>query len=280
MKMEMERIKLNWKASDGQSIYGVHWKIDQPKAVLCLVHGLGEHVERYDTMATYYASHGITTIGLDLRGHGQTGGKKGYIFSLDRVLKDLDLVRQQATSDFPGIPAFFYGHSMGGNIVLNYVLQKKPTITGAIISGPWIYSAVEPSGFFLSIIKLLSNVIPTFSSSNNLDVQSLSRDQAVIDAYKADPLVHDQIAVKTAAEMVSGAQYLRGYNGTPSVPILVMHGTKDTATDPNYSEAFVKRINQPHVSYKPWVDFFHEIHNEPAQKEVFNYAIEWINRHL
>ena len=165
---------------------------------------------------------------------------------------------------------------MGGNLALNYILRRKPKIAGLICTGPWIYSAVEPSGLFLRIINGLSSVIPKFTSSNNLDVQSLSRDQNVVDAYIADPLVHDRIAVKTASEMVGAASYLRAYQGNPELPILIMHATLDKATDPSSSEAFVGRVNQSHVSYKPWEGFFHEIHNEPEQQVVFDFALDWI----
>ena len=106
-KNSMENATFNWQTEEGQTIFGKHWKVDGPRAVICLVHGLGEHIGRYDHMAAYYGNQNISMLGIDLPGHGQSAGKRGYFTSLDLVLNQLDQLLQKAQTEYPSTPILF-----------------------------------------------------------------------------------------------------------------------------------------------------------------------------
>ena len=124
---------------DGQKLFGREWLPDQaPLGVVCLVHGLGEHTGRYTHLANALTAEGYALAGYDLRGHGRSEGKRGHASSYEALLDDIELLLKAVNEQFSGSPTFLYGHSLGGNLVLNYVLRRKPGLTGVIVDSQGI----------------------------------------------------------------------------------------------------------------------------------------------
>ena len=115
-----------------------------PKAAIMLVHGHGEHVARYDHVAAALTEKGYAMLGFDLRGHGKSGGPRGHTPSYDALMDDIASFSQQTDQRYAGLPRFLYGHSLGGNLVLNYALRRKPDLHGVIATGPWLKLAFDP----------------------------------------------------------------------------------------------------------------------------------------
>src|SRR5690606_8476764 len=133
-------------------------------------------------------------FGFDHRGHGRSAGAKGHPPSLSHLISDISTAIDNAEKEFPALPVFLYGHSMGGNLVLNYLIKNKPSIAGAVVTGPWIKLAFEPPAIKVTVGKLLRKWIPGFTQGTELKPEDISRDPAVVYAYKNDPLVHDRIS--------------------------------------------------------------------------------------
>lgn len=275
----MQAESFSWSTADGLEIYGVNWSHPQPRAVVGVIHGLGEHVHRYEHLADYLHRHGIATIGYDRRGHGRSGGKKGHTISYDAFLDEVASLLVEAEKRYPQLPVFLYGHSMGGNLLLNYVLRRHPNIQGAIVSAPHIRLAFEPSAVMVGLGKMMRGIYPGFTQPNGLSVDQLSRDQAVVDAYIADPLVHDRLTAITGMSMLDSGVYLDQYKGNFPVPLLLMHGEADGITSAPASKEFAERVSGD-IELKIWDGLFHEIHNEPEQDQVFNLAVSWMERQL
>ncbi len=261
----------------GISIHFRHWPLQGAKAVVCLVHGLGEHIGRYDHVAKYLSAHGIASVGFDHQGHGRTVGKRGHTLGLESMLDDVDNLLEMAGMEYPEIPVFLYGHSMGGNVVLNYVLRRNPAITGLIATGPWIRLPKQPSKVLVVFAQAMNLVWHNLTQNNGLDVNGLSNDPAVIEAYLNDPLVHNRISVRTGYELLGGAKFLDVFTGTMPCPTLLMHGGDDPLTSPAGTEDFAKR-NPENVTWKKWHGLKHEIHNEPQQGEVLAFLVNWMKR--
>src|SRR5512136_1991277 len=127
----MKITEWTWKSFDGLDMYGRAWAPDgAPKAAILLVHGLGEHVGRYDHVAAALTEKGYAMHGSDLRGHGRSGGPRGHTPSYDALLEDMTGFLSQIEGRCDGLPRFLYAHSLGGNLALNYVLRHKPDLTG------------------------------------------------------------------------------------------------------------------------------------------------------
>lgn len=260
-------------AKDGIQIHFKHWKINEPKKILCIVHGLGEHSGRYHHIAESLAQADITTFALDLRGHGLSKGKKGHAQSLEILLSDIEELMKCARVKYNDIPMFVMGHSMGGNLVASLVTQK-PTkeISGFILSAPWIRLAFEPPKWKIKLGQLISGLIPSLTQPNGLDSSYLSKDPDEVKAYDDDPLVHDKISAglfdiiqKSAAKLVETSNInVRG---------LCYHGLSDQVIDPKATEEFANNNKLEWVGYE---NVFHEPHNDIEQDIVIKKLKDWI----
>lgn len=97
-----------------------------PRAVVCLVHGLGEHSSRYAHVAEVFTKEGFVLFAFDQRGHGKSGGARGHFSSADDFMNDIDLFLEQVRSQYPGLPLILYGQGLGGIFVLHHSLNRKP----------------------------------------------------------------------------------------------------------------------------------------------------------
>jgi len=271
--------EFSWTTPDKLKIYAKEWKVEFPKAVIALVHGLGEHCNRYQHVAEYFAKHNIAMVGYDRRGHGQSEGKKGHTPDYEALLKEVDELVKITKERYPVTPVFIYGHSMGGNILLKYLIDRKPKVSGAISSGAFIEFPDAPPALLIFIGKIMRKIYPSFSQNNGLDAKGVSSDAKVVEAYLKDPLVHDRITPATAIGMIETAKELETYKGNITVPTLIMHGNQDKLTGFNGSKQFAQRVTGD-VTYKEWQNAYHEIHNEPNQQAVFDYTIAWIRKYL
>ena len=269
----------SWKTADGIDIYGIDWPVDQAKAVVCIIHGLGEHIHRYEHAVSYFHKNKIAVIGYDRRGHGRSGGKKGHTISYDAFLDEIEYLEKEAKNRYPELAVFLYGHSMGGNLLLNYVLNRKPIVNGIISTGAHISLAFEPSSVTLALGRLMKRIYPGFTQPNGLDVTQISRDSNVVEVYKNDPYVHNKLTAITGLSLLERADVLNNYSGDFPLPLLIMHGGADGITAPKGSENFAARVNGD-ITLKIWDDFYHEIHNEPEQDQVFAEMTLWIQQHI
>ena len=265
----------NLTAKDGIELFIRENIPPQYKAMICIVHGFGEHSGRYAHVADFFNKNGYAVLAMDNRGHGKSGGKRGHTPSFDTYLDDIDMFLNYAKTKNESVPLFLYGHSMGGNLTLNYVIQRQPKILrGLIATSPWIRLAFEPKPILITMGKLMRSIFPTFTQDSGLDVNGISRDKAVVDAYINDPLVHSKITASAGMGMTDSAAFLNTYKGQMSIPTLIVHGTNDKLISQAASEEFANRVTN--IDYKKWVGY-HETHNEPEKMDVLQDILQWVN---
>jgi len=272
-------MEINIKLGNGQILRGIIKSPgDNVRAVIILVHGLGEHVKRYTHWIDMFAAKGIGFLGVDLPGHGQSDGKRGNIRNYSITNEMLDIMISEYKKTFPGIPVFLYGHSLGGGIVLEFILRRKPEITGAIITSPWLRLSMEPNRTRLLLARTLKNLFPSLIQPSGLIVSHISHDKVVVDNYISDPLVHDKISVSLFHSAVSAAGYSLNNAGDLKVPVLLVHGSDDLITSPEGSREFASKTKM--AEFKLWDGGYHELHNEPFKDEVFSYIVKWIEKQI
>ena len=273
----MNATELSWKTSDGLNIYGKKWNTSLPaKAVICMMHGMGEHINRYEHVAEMFTSNGYAVIGCDLRGHGKSDGKRGHFPDFDTFLNDVDTFLKAASVHFPHASQILFGHSMGGNLIANYLLRRQPKIAGAILSSPYFQLAFQPSQITLTIGRLMKGIFPALSLSSGLDSSAISRDTDIVKKYNEDPLVHDKVSAKMGIEMIETGQWAIDNADKLSIPTLVYHGTADRLTSHQGSELFAKKAGKI-VTFFTLEGLYHETHNELEKLEVFKKIIFWLN---
>jgi alpha-beta hydrolase superfamily lysophospholipase len=217
-------------------------------------------------------------VGFDLRGHGNSEGKRGHIPSYQRLLEDVDIYLQRISEIFPGIPLFLYGHSMGGNITLGYAVSRKPRVTGVVVSAPWLRLVKELPGFVKGILRPFRALFPGLQTSTGINPVFISRDEEAVKAYRDDPLIHDRISLQLFFAMNDMGRKLLEMGKNVCCPLLLMHSKADPICDYEASKRFAD--NNAAITFKTWDNLYHEIHNEPEKEEVFEVVYAWMESRL
>ncbi len=271
----MQPKEFNWTNDNGNNIYAVEWPVEDARAVMGLVHGLGEHCRRYDELAAWYNERGIAVLAYDRQGFGRSEGKPGYAENYREYIDEIARLLVNCESHYPDLPVFLYGHSMGGQLLLRYLIRRHPQISGAIVSAPHLQTAFTPNPLLVGLGKLLRNVYPTFTQENQLNTSLLSRTPSVKPAYEADPYTHAKITSRTGIDMLENAAELDAYRGGMKVPTLLMHGAADGITSPQGSKEFAAR-NPENLTLKIWPELYHELHLEPEREQVHQFVLAWM----
>lgn len=243
------------------------WARDSsPRFVIGIVHGLGEHSQRYQHVAEYFVDQGATVIAMDQRGHGKTGGSLPHF---DTLVEDVGQLESQLEKSYPGVPKFLYGQSLGGSVVVNYILRKKNRLTGAIATSPLLRTAFPPPAWKLMVAKLLGKAWPTLTLSTAINPAELSHDPAAADAYENDPMVHQRVSAALGLSMLEAGAWAITNATRLSTPLLLMHGSGDRITSCPASREFASR-SEPMCRWIEWPNLYHDMHWEPERTQLFD----------
>ncbi len=276
----MKHFESTWENQESLKFYMQGWEPDsQPKALVALVHGLGEHTGRYAHVGKAFSAAGYALVGFDLRGHGKSGGPRGHAPSFEAFMKDIDDFFSKLGKRYPTQPHFLYGHSLGGVLVLNYVLRRKPDLVGVISTDAGLRTALEEQAFKIMAARVLGFLLPAVAFPSGLDPKMLSHDPELVKAYINDPLVHDRATLGFGRIMLSVLPWTFQHAHEFSVPLLLMHGEKDKLAYVRGSQEFASRVPK-NCTLKIWDGLYHEIHNEPEQAEVIQFMLRWLDSQL
>ncbi|MCX6069792.1 MAG: lysophospholipase [Chloroflexi bacterium] len=277
----METAEWRWTTSDGVEIYSKAWiPSGKAKAVVCVLHGVGEHIGRYQAAGEAMAQAGYVQAGFDQRGFGKSGGRRGHTPSLEAYFDDIDMFLREVGQRYPGLPRFLYGMSMGGVLVLAYTPVRQPALAGVIAAGPGLKTSLEEQKVKVLLARLLGQLVPTLTLNSGVDPQEISRDPQVIEAFLKDPLVHFLVTAAWGRSMLRAVGLV--FENAPRfpLPLLIMHGTKDTIAYPRGSQAFAELAPKDKVTLKMWDGFKHDLHTDPEKAEVFKTMIQWMDRQM
>lgn len=265
------------KLSSGPVLKGlIESRGENTRAVIVMVHGIGEHLKRYLNWAELFGKAGIGFVGVDLPGHGRSPGRRGHIRNYNIIREILDILIKSSRQTFPGIPLYLYGHSLGGGIVLDYIIRNNPRISGAIVTSPWLRLTSEPPRIKIIIASVMKNIMPGLVQPTGLIVEHISHDKEVIEKYKSDPLVHDKCSVSLFHSAMSSGKYALQHSFELKIPTLILHGSDDMITSPEGSREFASKNSKTDI--KIFEGGFHELHNEFFRNDVFEYILKWIDK--
>lgn len=261
--------------------FGQYWKAENAKANIILIHGMGEHSTRYDGFfAKKMNDAGFSIIAFDHYGHGKTKGKRGDCPSYNAVLNSVDVLIEKCDEYLDKkLPKVLYGHSMGGNVVGNYILKRKEKINLAVLSSPMLKLAFEPPAWKLFAGKIMRNIYPSFQESTGLDAKGISRDENEVNKYVNDPLVHDKITINFSLPFFEEGDWAIENANKLENPTLLIHGTGDKITSYKGSEQYAKNAGNK-AELKLYKGGYHELHNDIVKEEVLDDVIAWLKKHL
>jgi alpha-beta hydrolase superfamily lysophospholipase len=252
--------------SCGTGLLGYRWEAADPSAVLCLLHGIGEHGGRFDRLAEVLKSRGISTFSFDLRGHGGSVGRRGHTGPRETVLSDADNLVAYAYAAHATLPIVLYGHSLGGNIALEYRLRGRLSALPAayIVASPWLELCRRVPGWLYRFVRAAAKVKPDFSLSAGIRADLLGNEQ-IIEAMKSDKLIHNRISARSALDGYETADRLMkrlipDRCGGGKKPLFLMHGTADKICSIEAVRAFAA-AEGAQCTLIEWEGYLHELHN-------------------
>lgn len=244
-----------------------------------MVHGYGEHSSRHGQTASFLAGNGCAVHTFDLRGHGRSRGKRCAVRTFDEHLCDLDVSLRRARRTWPDAPVFLLGHSLGGLICVLFVIERKPALSGMMLSAPSVRLGKHFSTFKVNASLLLGRLLPDFPMVR-FPTASLSRDPEVVRAYRSDPLVyHGRTPARTASEIIRAVRRAEARFDRIDLPLLVMHGGRDQVADIDGSRQLHARARSEDKQLRIYDGLFHEILNEPERASVLTDLTAWLNAH-
>jgi acylglycerol lipase len=270
----------SFTGSKGLTIAWRSWLPEgEPRAVIVIAHGAGEHIGRYEHVAARLVTERYAVYGLDHRGHGHSEGPRALVDRVAYTVSDLDQLVLLAAGEHPGLDVFLLGHSMGGCISVLYAISHQQRLGGLLLSGPLAALDAAPAAVrvLATVLSAVTPRLPLFA----VDASLVSRDPAVVRAYEDDPLVyHGKLPVRTISELAGAVDSFPGTVGAITIPTLIMYGTEDKLAPPAGSLMLSERIGAADRTLVPYEGLYHEILNEPEQNKVLDDMCAWLTAHV
>lgn len=266
----------------GVTLYTQRWLPEgreRPRAAVIIVHGYAEHSGRYTGLAAFLVSHGYGVYALDHRGHGKSEGERANIRVFREYVADLVRFTERVREIHPRPPRFLLGHSMGGAVALQTVLEQPERVDGLILSGAYLQNASPTPPLLERLVGPVSRMAPGLPVQS-LDTGALSRDKEVVRAYERDPLVyHGKVKARMGAELLNAGGYLLARVDSIRTPVLIMHGGDDRLAHPNGSRELFEQIGSRDKTLHIYEGFYHEIFNDVGREEPLEDLLEWLEAH-
>ncbi|MCC6510054.1 MAG: lysophospholipase [Pirellulaceae bacterium] len=278
------------------------WPATQPQAIMCIVPGLGDHSGRYAPLAMQLVTRGIGVLSMDLQGHGLSPGRRGCIDSYPKFLSEVanlvqwarggDELSQRVADDsnrddhpisldhWPDddrLQVCLYGHSMGGNLVLNSVLHGLAKPDRLIASAPMLRAVHPPGPMFMRIARILKIIAPNWRLKAPVRKEFLSHLNSEQEAYQHDPLMHRRVSLRLGASLIDSGLWAIEQAAQLNVPTLLLHGSEDRITDPLASVEFTRTAmgGGAPTQLITYNGMLHDLHRDQGRERVIADIANW-----
>lgn len=268
-------------ASDGTTLFTRSWLPDAaPKALVLIVHGVAEHSGRYAGVAAALNEHGYGVYTLDLRGHGESSGRRSFVDHYTLYLEDLEAYFDEIQAAHPGVPVVILGHSMGGIITLAFTRRHHAALAGMVTSGAPVDLGTQTPALVKGVASILANVVPTLPLVG-FDAADMTHDPQMSALYDSDPLNYrGRLSVRQGAEMVNMANDALAGLASITIPCLCMHGGNDKIVNPSALDVLAAELGSEDKTIKCYDGLYHEIFNEVERDQVVADMLTWLDTHL
>ena len=249
----------------------------QPSASVCIVHGLGEHGGRYHRLAERLADQGFQVLAFDQQGHGRSKLPAGCIESYPAMLADIGAFLSWAKTTFE-VPVTLFGHSMGGNLVLNYALRMQNMPRCVVSSSPMIRVARKRTWPLEKIGRLLLPFVPNYCLRSNTPVERIMDDPLEQQLFRDDALFHRRLSLRLGAALLDSGAWLIENAANLKTPTLLSHGTADYLTCPKASIEFAERAGST-CRLVLWEDQLHDPFRGMEKDRVIDSFVTFVKQH-
>jgi alpha-beta hydrolase superfamily lysophospholipase len=246
------------------------------KAAIFLLHGYAEHSGRYTHVAEALTNENLGVFALDHHGHGRSEGRRADVRRFDDYADDVKLLVDKLSAEYPSLPRFVFGHSMGGAIAIKFILKFPGSVSGMLTTGAAVKISDDISPFLQKIAGFAARILPTLPAEN-LDASTISRDPEIVRLYENDPLVYrGKIRVRMGAELLRASKEITVNLERITIPFWAGHGTEDKLIDPMGSQWLYDRAKSSDKTFRLYNGLYHEILNEPEKETVLAEMLVWI----
>ena len=273
----MKNMQGNFRGSGGMDLFFQAWlPKGKPRAVLAIVHGAGDHSGRYERVVTPLVDSGFACYAYDMRGYGRSGGRRGHINAWSEYRDDLRIFLNLVRSHLPGTPIFLFGFSLGAMVALDFVLRDPQGLQGVILSGTPIEPAGIASPLKILVARVLSRYAPTFTFELVASLDSVTRDPAIIDGLKKDPLHHNKVTARWGTESLAIAEYVRSNAAALALPVLFIHGGADPLNLPDGVQRYYEQVTVADKQIRIYSESRHETHGDLDYTRVIGDLRAWM----
>lgn len=278
--MGIKKSESYFKAKDQHRLYFECYKPQTSHGVVILVHGVNEHVGRYEHVVDALTRK-FTVYLFDHRGHGRSDGVRSHVESFSSYSDDVHEFVNLVKSSEKSQPIFIIGHSMGGQVVLNYLYRfPQEGLAGFITSSANIRVGMKIGPIKKFFGYKLSEHFPKAKLPNDIDPKWISRDKSVVAKYKSDHLVGKTISVRLATEILDNQNEIMAFAAKIKIPALMLHGGDDRICDPKGTEEFFELLASRDKTLKIYKGMYHEIFNEIDCEEVIDDVCDWLEKRV
>lgn len=268
-----------FKGNGGLNIFFRSWHPGgAASGVVAIVPGFNSHSGYYEWVAERLTADGLAVYAIDLRGRGKSDGERFYVQNFADYVNDVATFVSLVKEKESGLPVFMLGHSAGGVVACNYTLDHQEELAGLICES-FAYEVPAPD-FALAVLKGLSHIAP-HAHVLKLHNEDFSRDTAIVDFMNNDPLIaHESQPTQTVAAMVHADERLKKDFPKITLPLLILHGTKDKATKPSGSKHFFESAGSKDKTLKLYEGSFHDPLNDLDKSLVIADILSWITERI
>ena len=257
------------------------------KGVIQVLHGFGEHHGSYHALAGFFAEHGYACVIHDQRGHGSMPGltgrarkrKLGVLRTYDCFLDDVGTLRERISQWYPGLPVYLYGHSMGGNVALNYLIKRtQREYERVVVETPWLRLHTPKPKPLVWAARFLGKLSPSFAVTDKLNVDAISRDPGRVAEIKADPYYHNRISFRLFTQITDAGAYSIANAEKLTLPTLLFGAGDDRIVSTGAIVEFAEAAGE-NVTLYTLPKGRHALHSdaEPTKGEMFQRALAFLN---
>lgn len=252
----------------------------EPRAVVVLVHGLGEHIGRYDWLAIQLVKAGYAVHGLDLRGHGYSQGQRAQVSRFERFAEDVAQFIEGVRAWHPGAPLVLLGHSMGGVVALRTVQLGLAKVDLLVLSSPALRLVSNAPAWLKRLLKVLAEPFPDLPTVR-LDIRHLSRDAAEVEAYRLDPAVdHGVPKARIVTQLMLHGERALAELDRLTMPVLLLHGKEDQVTQAGASGELHRSLEARGATILLYDQGPHELFHDPLRDRALADLLAWLDEQL
>ena len=256
-------------------LQGYRWSVENPIAVVSLVHGLAEHCGRYTKLAEHLNNNGIDVVGVDLRGHGRTESPRGVARRYEDIAGDVETLVAETARLYPKLPRFLFGHSLGGGLVLHHGMAIEPNaLAGYLVSAPLIIPKRPVPKVLRWLVKTMKFVMPNGTMPIPVSGEKISTIPEEQKLYDTDPLNHNKLGFGLADGMIANGEDLYAEADQWNKPLRMWHSKDDPITDFEASKYFAEEAEN--CEFTAFEKVRHEMHQDRSREAVYDLIVEFV----